>query len=335
MRRIRIGVIGLGFGQHHVHALTNIDEAHLVAIADNYSDKLSFFSEKYNVHTYRDGIDMLENEELDAVCICVSPRWRLPIIQKAAQLKIPMFIEKPWASNVKQAYEFEDICNNHNAVVMTGFSFRYLPAIVKLRALLDTTLGVGWVLNGEYLFDWIPQPDHWLWDVENGNGFFNENSCHLFNAICYLLGNPLSIMAEGGNFLGSPSEEAGAIVMKFESGAIAAITVGGLGTSAFKRSPRIDLITSNGQAHLTGREHIWETLSWTSRNSEIIQRFETLPESLEKMRYTYALKHFIQCVQTGETPTSGIQDGILSVAIADAVYQSARSGNKVYLNQSN
>ena len=35
-QKIRIGVIGLGFGRHHVRTLANMPEAELVAVADRH-----------------------------------------------------------------------------------------------------------------------------------------------------------------------------------------------------------------------------------------------------------------------------------------------------------
>jgi predicted dehydrogenase len=333
MREIRFGVIGLGFGRHHVKTLANMDGVRLVAVADQLVDDLETCFQKYGTRTYRNGLELLEREELDAVSLCVSPRWRLPLIEKAAQMGIPMFVEKPWAANLAQAHHLAQLCERHHAVVMTGFSFRYLPAIVKLRALMDGELGSGCLLNGEYVFDWLPPNDHWLWDVNNGNGYFNENSCHLFDAVCCLLGDPVSVMAEGAIFQGSPSAEVGAITLRFSNGAIAALTVGGLGVPAFRNFPRIDLVTANGQAHLSGREHMWASLTWAVRANNVTQTFSTEPELLENTRYTHALRHFLNCLRSGALPDSGVSDGIRAVALAEAVYESASSGRKVQMTE--
>ena len=73
---IRFGVIGLGFGQHHVRTLANMPEAKLVAVADRSPDLpggLNGFAAAYGATAYRDGVEMIEREELDAVSIC-TPR---------------------------------------------------------------------------------------------------------------------------------------------------------------------------------------------------------------------------------------------------------------------
>lgn len=332
MNKIRIGVVGLGFGRHHVRTLANIEDADLVAVADQYPDVpggLEGYAATYGARAYRDGVAMIEEENLDAVSLCVSPRYRAPLIEAAAHKGVALFIEKPWATNLAHARELARLCEETNTTVMVAFSFRYHPAIVKLQELMDSKLGAGWMLNGQYVFSWAPPAESWLWDPENGNGFFNENSCHLFDAVCYLLGDPVSVMAEAINPLGTPSEHAAALSIRFANGAIAALTIGGIAAGAYHAYPRIEIVTENGQARLTGRDHIWETVSWATRDADTVSEIVASPEALGSTRYTHAFHHFFGCIRTGQSPTCGVADGVRSVALAMAVYESARTGNKV------
>ena len=335
MERLRIGVVGLRFGEHHVRTLVDMDDVELVAVADRNSRPggVEALARALGARVYRDGVEMMEREKLDAVTLCVSPRAREALVEAAARLGIPMFVEKPWATDLDQARRLPDVCRRHRATVMVGFSFRFHPAIVRLRQLIESDLGTPWMLNGQYVFDWIPPRDSWLWDPQNGNGFFNENSCHLFDSVCYLLGRPVSVTAEGGSFTGSPSEDAAALTLRFESGAIAALTVGGIGVKGFRRFPRIDVVTERGQAALRGLEHMWTELTWTLRGDPRVQSVVSPPELLGKTRYTDALRHFVACVRSGEQPSAGIEDGMRTVALAEAVYESARTGTKVNIKE--
>lgn len=335
MDKIRIGVVGLAFGQYLVRTLASMDDAHLVAVADrspNVPGGLDEYARRYGAKSYTDSADMLASEKLDAVCIAVSPKSRASIIEQAAEHSLPMFVEKPWSANLPRARELAAICNRHDAMVMLGFSFRFHAPVVRLRELLDTELGPAWMLNGEYVFSWSPPSDHWLWDTENGNGFFNENSGHLFDVVCHLLGKPVSVAAEAGNFNQRPSEDAAAVTMRFESGAIAALTIGGVGAGAHQDYPRIDVVTQHGQARLRGKHHMWESLTWAARGDKEPRTFTELPEVLGTTRYTRAMQHFFACIRSGRQPTATIADGVMAVALAEAVYESARSGHKVSVN---
>ena len=117
--------------------------------------------------------------------------------------------------------------------------------------------------------------------------------------------------------------------MRFSSGAIASLTLGGIGAGAFHNYPRIDLVTVKGQAHLAGRNHIWEGLSWTTRGEDAVCTAEISPENRGTTRFTHGMEHFFECIRTGEKPTCGVEDGLRTVALSMAVYESARSGKKV------
>jgi predicted dehydrogenase len=329
---LRMGVIGLRFGYHHVQTLLTMTDVELVAVADRSAD--TSYVSKYGVKTYQDGLELLQQEKLDAVSICTSPKHREPLIEYAAKNNVAMFIEKPLAATLEKARAIKSICDKHNATVMVGFSFRFHLATVHLRELMNNSLGSALLLSGEYMFDWLPPANAWLWDKNNGNGFFNENSCHLFDAVCYLLGEPISVMAEGRTIKDSPSEEIAAITVRFESGAIAALTVGALATGAFHNFPRINVITENGQAHLIGREHMWESLTWATRESEETQTLIAPPETLSQTRYTLAFQHLVDCVTNKRQPSATLQDGVRAVALAEAVYESIRTGQKVQVQRS-
>jgi predicted dehydrogenase len=335
MDRIRIGVIGLGFGLQHVRTLVNMPEAHLVAVADrNSAHSGEAVAAQYGARAYRDGVEMLENEALDAVSICTAPHRREELVECAARNGVAMFVEKPWAFDVPHAQKLADICRAHDATVMTGFSFRFHPAVGKLRTLMDADLGAGWLLSGEYVFGWIPAADGWLWKPEGGGGFFNENSCHLLDVICHLLGEPVSVMAEAGAPQNTPSPNAGAVVIRFANQAMASLILGGVGTPSWREYPRLHLLTEKGEAELLGRQHTWERLRWTRRDNAELHDLVSPPETLSDTRYSHAFRHFFACLRNGQKPTATLEDGIRSVALAMAIYESAHTGGRVLINRS-
>ena len=328
---LRFGVIGLNFGRQIVRTLANMEEVQLVALAhprdDGLPGGLAGYAAKYGAHAYRDGLEMLHKEHLDAVCVCIMPGRREAILEHAVKHHIALFVEKPWACDLAQARSFAQLCRPATAPVMTGFSFRYHPALVKLRELIQGDLGAVLTLNGEYLFDWRPGDS--VWDAHKGNGFINENSCHLFDAVMALAGDPATVSAEAVNPFAMPAEHAAALSLRFRGGAVAALTIGGIGAGAFHDTPRLDVVSANGQAHLQGHDHVWQALRWTIRGSAETHCLTLSPEQLGQTRYSDGLRHFIACIRSAQTPQTGPLEGLKSVALAMATVESARSGHKV------
>ena len=326
MAPLRLGVIGLGFGEHHVRTIANLEGAVIAAVADTEGARVERVAGLYGATGYSDGIEMMKSEGLDGISLCVSPKYRELLISFAAEIGIPMFVEKPWATNPEQGRHFSDICRASNAKVLMGFSFRFHPVIQKLIELTKGELGKGWLANGEYVFEFLPPESAWLWDPDNGNGIFNENSCHLFDVLCSVMGRPESVFAHGGTYVGRPSEEAASVSFRFEGGSTAAVTVGGLGASPFRDYPRLDVCTENGRAELSGSHHTWQRLSWGLRGGSEVRTLTAPPEELGSTRYTHAFTHFLDVITGKSDPAATIEDGMLSVAIADAVYSSIRTG---------
>jgi predicted dehydrogenase len=332
MKLLRIGVVGLGFGENHVKTLVNLEGATLAAIADTIPERCHRLGSFYGVSTYTDGVEMMSKEELDGVILCVPPKYREPLIREAADRGISLFVEKPWATNVTHARLLGDICKKSGVKVMMGFSFRFHAVVQKLIELMQGELGAGWLVNAEYVFDWLPASTNWLWDPGDGNGFFNENSCHIFDVLCAVMGKPETVSAVGGKFIDRPSEVAGAVTMTFPGGGIGCVTIGGVGTSTFKSFPRLDVCTENGSAKLRGSRHNWRQLEWALRGDQETSLMTDLPEELGSTRYTEALTRFVKMIRSEEKPAATIEDGILTVAIAEAVYQSISQGKTVRIS---
>lgn len=331
MGDLRIGVVGLGFGEHHVRTIANLGGAVLAGVADTVPDRVARISGQYRVPGYADAEAMIRSGGIDALSLCVSPAYREPILRLAAERGIPLFVEKPWSTTVEQGRRFARIVEG--LTVMVGFSFRFHPAVRRLSDMLCGELGAPRIANGEYAFKFLPPPGAWLWDPANGGGLFNENSCHLFDIVAFLMGEPVSVMAAGRSYAGSPSEDGAALTMSFASGGAAALTIGGLASAAFKSFPRLDLMTEKGQARLSGREHIWERLSWALRDDTSIRTLDLPAEGLGVTRYTRAFEHFLSCLSEEKAPETGIADGLRSVALAEAVYLSIRERRRVDLSE--
>ena len=141
MERVRIGVVGLGFGLHHVRTLANMEEAELVAVADSRFERAESTAQQYGATAYPDAVEMMEGESLDAISICTSPARREALIDAATSREIPLFVEKPWAAGLEQAQRLAALCRDRKTIVMAGFSFRFLPVVARLQELNDGAEG--------------------------------------------------------------------------------------------------------------------------------------------------------------------------------------------------
>jgi predicted dehydrogenase len=206
---------------------------------------------------------------------------------------------------------------------MPEFPLRYFPPIVELKKQLEGPLGTPYVVNADLQMAWIPPEGHWAWDPNNGNGLVNENTCHLIDTLCYLLGEPVSLYAEGRSFTsaGDPLEDAAAIIVRFESGAVASLVGGGMSTNAIDTRTWLNVYTEHGQGLVTGIAHMYDTLSWARRaDKEAVTGTWENPPRLQIMRYS--LRHFVDSIKSGAAPSCGIDDALRTLAVCMAVHES-------------
>ena len=323
---LRVGIAGLGFGRHLMDTLLVRDDCTVAAVADHRAERTAPARAR-GIPAWDDAAKMIAEASLDAVVLATAPHRREAALEAALARGLPVFMEKPLAGSLAGARRVAALCKEGR--VMMGFSFRFHGPVQRLLALLPD-LGRPRLLNAEYLFDWLPPAENWLWDPARGGGFFAENSCHLFDVVTSLMGMPRTVHANAVSSGARPSATAAAIALGFPDGAAAALTVGGIGTGAFDDFPRLDLACEGGQARMTGAQHMWTGLRWAVRGGDM-QEMTHRPEALSRTRYSAALDHFLDGMRDGAPFAATVRDGLAAARIADAVYRSIASGGPVTL----
>src|SRR5215216_6939659 len=93
---IPVGVVGAGFiGQRHVDVLQQFADVDVVAVADVDRSRSDALAARCGAKPYEHWAALLEHERLAALFICVPPFAHGDLERAAAELGIPMFIEKP------------------------------------------------------------------------------------------------------------------------------------------------------------------------------------------------------------------------------------------------
>jgi myo-inositol 2-dehydrogenase/D-chiro-inositol 1-dehydrogenase len=333
-RAVRLAVIGLGFGRCHADVLAREEHVDLVAIADLDPDGQGIegesFARRLGAAWYGDGCELIEREELDAVVVAVPPRHRGPLIAAAVDRGIGIFVEKPFATDTAQAAELAGLYRRSASPVMVDFCMRHLPAIARLRGLLDSALGPALVVNADLM---LPRDDvpAWVWEPRDGNGIVNENACHLLDILCALLGEPKSVYAAGGSYLGHPLEDGAVIVVRFAGERVGVLSAGCLGAAPMATPVGLSVYTKRGHAKLEGRDHMVSTLRWASADSAEVKS-ENWPVVPRGEIAADALRHFVACLRSGRTPEPGIDAGLVALDIAMAARRSLDLGAEVQLD---
>jgi predicted dehydrogenase len=333
-KKLRIGVVGLGIGRHQLNCFLDDDRVKVTAIAENAiklrddGENVEKFVAGMGAKLYRDGVEMINSGDIDAVSLAVTPKHRMVLLEAAAKRKMPVLMEKPMSANLAEAVKMARIIRDSGMFFMMEYPMRYFPQMVELRELIDNgTVGQVLSLNAELQTPWNPPETHWAWDPENGNGLLNEAIIHLYDTANYLCGTPVSVYAVGGHYFGKTNLEDSAILtVRYQDGAVATLNGGGLGTTAMAAEPlSVHVFGRGGEAIVTGRDWLYTTLKYASRTDKEPTTKTVEPPARFKLM-GFNTREFARCVIENAPTACGLEAGLLAQCVVDAMKESIRTG---------
>jgi UDP-N-acetylglucosamine 3-dehydrogenase len=222
--QLGFGVIGLGeIGQHHLEGLRRSPHARVAAVADTRRDLVdAAAAEGGEARAYADYHDLLADDGVQAVNVCVPHHLHLEIALGAIAAGKHVLVEKPLALTVDECDRI--IAAAESAEVTVGVSHNQLfyPPHVRARELIeDGTLGVPRLLRlrlgiGGKFAGWRSDP------AQTGGGLLFDAGVHRFYLARYLFGE----VAEVSAVVDHPAEEGedlAVVTLRFESGALGVI----------------------------------------------------------------------------------------------------------------
>lgn len=204
MKRLRMGVVGLGMGRGHARGYHSHPQADLVAIADPDEGRLAEVQEELGVpQTYTDAETMLRDEELDAVSIAVPNVYHAPLTIAALQRGLHVLCEKPPAMTVAESQEMVDAATAAQRNLMINFSFRFTDAAYALKEQVDAGV-VGDIYFGRSVWHrrrGIPRFGGWFGIKEmSGGGPLIDLGVHRLDLALWLMGYPEPVAVTGSTY---------------------------------------------------------------------------------------------------------------------------------------
>lgn len=114
--KVKIGLVGAGqVGNIHLRSYQKIRGAEVTAISDIDERRAKAAAENYGVdYVYTDYRELLENEEIDAVDVCVHNNLHPPIVIDSLESKKDVFCEKPMAGSYRDARRMYERAREEN-----------------------------------------------------------------------------------------------------------------------------------------------------------------------------------------------------------------------------
>jgi len=340
---INVGIIGIGFmGVTHFKALREIPNARAAAISTRDAGKLSGdwsaiqgnfgdaggVQDLSDVARYEDWRDLLKDETIDLVSICLPTHLHRDVSIAALQAGKHVLVEKPLALSLEDADAMIAEGQKANRLLMVGQVLRFFPAFAFACEIVHS--GKYGALQAAHFKRIIAAPswskdDHFQ-DILKSGGPALDLHIHDTDFIHYLCGVPQAVRATGVvlpngamTYLQSQYIYENGAAISSQSGAIA---MSGLG---FEHGFDIYLQNATLQFNnlLTG-EDIW---IYKSDGQKEITR-PPFPPAFEGQ-----LQHAVECVISGQpSPIIDASFARQSLAVCLLEQQAALSGQMVEIS---
>ncbi len=195
---IKVGLIGTGFiGSAHAEAYRNMNNAKLVSIADVNEVVGRKLADEHGANFYKDAENMLKNEDIDIVDICLPTFLHESFVLLAAKYNKHIICEKPFTLSEESAAKMIKAAESANVKFMVAQVIRFWPEYVKIKKLFDTDkIGEEKMIYASRL---AQHPDWTTWHKDpkkSGGGLFDLH-IHDIDFMCYLFGDVESVYAIG------------------------------------------------------------------------------------------------------------------------------------------
>ncbi|HEX3250105.1 MAG TPA: Gfo/Idh/MocA family oxidoreductase [Pyrinomonadaceae bacterium] len=323
MAKLKIGIIGAGYiAGVHASVLARDERVQLAAIYDVVPAAAERLADSYNTTAVATRLEVLERS--DGVYITTPNTQHVSLAIAAVETGKHVFCEKPLATNVADAERVFEKSKEGPGIFQVGHNRRFAPVYATLKQMLSETHtphSAHVKMNrGELL-----KPE-WTGDPEITGGFLYETPIHMFDMMRFLFGEVESLHAIGSTHEYKEVDDF-SVLLKFANGMHATLATAADASWLFPFE-RVEVFCHH--ATLVTREMESLTCSSNLEGHFNVQTMQQLPRE-ERWGYVQEDKAFIDAILNSSPPLVTALDGLMSVRIADAVYESVRSNGPVLI----
>ncbi len=343
MKKLRVGVVGLGMGAGHVRGFQQHPQAEVVAVADTDPARLQQKADELNVMgRYADLDAMLASEKLDVISIATPNKFHKPLTIKAFKAGCHVLCEKPMAMNAAEGREMLAAAKQAKRRLMINFSFRFNDQSWALKREVESGL-LGEIYFGRTV--WLRRrgmPGFGGWFGQkalSGGGPVIDLGVHRLDLALWLMGypRPTWVLASTYNHLAKAKaakekkafdvEDLGVALIKFANGATLELEASWAGNIERNEEMHTRLLGTQGglvQQNI-GEGYQFEAAIHLERDGRLYDM--KLHPPVPGVRG--AMCHFIDSLVAGTPHTATGEEGLIVMELLDAIYASARKGAPV------
>ena len=343
MNKLRIGVVGLGMGRHHVRGFKEHPAAEVVAVADTDAHRLHEMANELGVPgRYTNAADMIHRERLDVVSIATPNKFHAPLTLAALEAGCHVLCEKPMAMNATEARQMLAAAARAGRRLMINFSYRFTEQSWALKKEVESGV-LGEVYFARTIWHrrrGLPGFGGWFGQKElSGGGPLIDLGVHRLDLALWLMGYPRPVWVLGSTYNPIATwlakeqgkkfdvEDFAIGLVKFANGATLEIEASWAANIAERELMETRLFgTAGGLVQRNRNEgYEFEAAIYVERNGAQydMQLHPPVPKPKNSMY------HFVEAIVTDTPHTATGEEGLIVMELLDAIYESAATGQPV------
>jgi len=336
MEEVRIGIIGVGPGGRSLaKAAKSIREARLVSVVASRAERSRAASQQLGAEKWHADIEkMLEDAEIDAVCIASPNHLHAEMTIAAVRAGKHVLCEKPMALNLEDADRMIEEARKAKMKLMIGFTERFNPAVIQAKQEIDQ----GRI--GQPVMIWAKRghpygKEDWRVDPRKSGDLLVHNGIHNIDLMLWMIGSPVTRVYAEMDTLVHPEHEmsdSAAALLRFENGAIGLLMEIWMQPKSMPIVPdrSLEILGTTGVIYL---DLFRQPMAVCDESGWRYQDVLTWPEEGEGIggAIEKEMRHFVDCILDDKEPLVTGIDGRRALEVALACQQARNTGQAVDL----
>jgi predicted dehydrogenase len=346
-RTLGFGLVGCGMiARFHAKALAEVPGARLTAVYDSIAESAQKMAKDCNVAFAADLPALLGRSDVDVVIVSTpSGAHRDPAVA-AAKAGKHVVVEKPLEITSERCDQIINACDQNKVKLCTIFPSRLGDANRTLKAAIDAGR-FGRLTLAETTCKWWRSQEYYdkggwrgTWALDGGGALMNQ-AIHNVDLLLWMMG-PVTHIAGFTATLAHERievEDTAVACMRFANGAVGVIQAA---TSVHPGYPKTIAVHGNrGSVEIEQDDVLrWDFNPETEEDRAVRARFaqkvgasggSSDPSAISHVGHARQLTDFVQAIQTGASPLVDGREGRKAVALIEAIYRSAKSGQVISL----
>ena len=274
--------------------------------------------------------EIIAAKDIDAVAICSPTDTHADLIELAAKAGKAIFCEKPVDLSADRVRACLEVVRAHKAKLMIGFNRRFDPNFASIRKRIeDGAIGEVEIVQ---ITSRDPSPPPVSY-IERSGGLFRDMMIHDFDMARFLLGEePVAVSAFGSSLVDPAIGKVGdvdtaVVILQTKSGKVCEISNSRRATYGYDQR-----VEAHGSKGMLSASNIRETtVEYAGAHGYTADKVLNFFLERYESAYRSELDAFVSVVKSGSEPRPSGQDGLAALLLADAAFQSWKTGQTARL----